>query len=43
VATGLEPACVDACLTGALVFEDPDVFSKGKRIAYLVEMTASRD
>ena len=43
VATGDEPACVTACMTKALVFEDPDVFSKGRRIKYLVEMSASRD
>jgi carbon-monoxide dehydrogenase iron sulfur subunit len=36
-----EPACVAACPTKALSFEDPDSFSKSKRVKYLVEMSAS--
>lgn len=37
--TGQKPACVSACMTQALVFEEPDVFSKNKRIQYLSETT----
>jgi carbon-monoxide dehydrogenase iron sulfur subunit len=40
VAPGDDPACVQACPTKALVFEDPDTYSKGKRVKYLVEMAA---
>ncbi|MCL1895123.1 MAG: 4Fe-4S dicluster domain-containing protein [Clostridiales bacterium] len=42
-ASGDEPACVNACPTKALVFEEPDSFSKNKRIKYLVEMAASSE
>ena len=37
---GQQPACVSACPTKALVFEDPDGFSKNKRVKYLVELAA---
>ena len=40
-ASSRQPACVDACPTKALVFEDTDSFSKDKRRKYLVEMTTS--
>ena len=40
-ASGQEPACVNACPTKALVFEDPDNFSKNKRTRYLIELAAS--
>jgi len=35
------PACVTACPTKALVFENADDFSKNKRRKYLVELTSS--
>ncbi|MCL1851974.1 MAG: 4Fe-4S dicluster domain-containing protein [Peptococcaceae bacterium] len=41
VESGSDPACVTACPTQALVFEEPDVFSKNKRIKYLVELAVS--
>lgn len=41
--TGQEPACVSACLTKALTFEDPDSYSKNKRIKYLIELSASAE
>jgi Fe-S-cluster-containing hydrogenase component 2 len=40
-ATGQDPACVTACPTQALVFEEPDSFSKKKRAKFLVEMAGS--
>lgn len=39
--SGVEPACVSACPTQALVFEEPDVFSKNKRVKYLVELAST--
>jgi len=36
-----QPACVEACPTKALAFEDAGNFSKNKRRKYLIEMTAS--
>jgi len=33
-----DPACVTACLTKALSFEDPDEYSKNKRVKYLIEL-----
>ena len=36
--TGEDPACVSACPTKALSFEEPDNFSKNKRTQYLVEL-----
>jgi len=38
-----DPACVTSCPTNALVFADPDSFSKDKRVKYLVELAASAD
>lgn len=38
--SGEEPGCVTACLTQALTFEDPDEYSRNKRIKYLFEMSA---
>ena len=38
---GHDPACVAACPTHALIFEEPDHFSKNKRVRFLAEMTAS--
>ena len=38
-----KPACVCACPTRALVFEDADDFSKSKRRKYLVELAVSSD
>ncbi|MCL1919194.1 MAG: 4Fe-4S binding protein [Peptococcaceae bacterium] len=40
-ASGLDPACAAACPTQALVFEEPDIFSKNKRVKFLVEMAAA--
>jgi Fe-S-cluster-containing dehydrogenase component len=40
VSIGEAPACVNACPTKALVFEEPDNFSKNKRIKYLVELSS---
>jgi carbon-monoxide dehydrogenase iron sulfur subunit len=39
-ASGSDPACVTACPTQALVFEEPNSFSKNKRVKFLVEMAA---
>lgn len=41
VSLGQDPACVEACPTHALSFEDPDSYSKNKRVKYLVEMSAA--
>jgi Fe-S-cluster-containing hydrogenase component 2 len=36
-----KPACIGACPTGALSFEEPDAFSKEKRRKYLVELACA--
>ena len=36
-----DPACVNACPTQALSFMEPDVFSRNKRVKYLVELAVS--
>lgn len=41
--SGQEPACVNACPTKALVFENPDDFSKNRRAKYLIELAASSE
>ena len=41
VAVGEDPACVTACPTNALVFEEPSSFNKNKRVKYLVELSSS--
>ena len=41
--SGQDPACVSACPTKALLFEDPDSFSRNKRKKYLVELATSSD
>ena len=41
IESGREPACVKACPTKALVFADPDNFSKNRRRDYIVEMTTT--
>ena len=33
-----DPACVTACPTKSLSFEDPDDFSRNKRVKYLIEL-----
>jgi carbon-monoxide dehydrogenase iron sulfur subunit len=35
-----EPACATSCPTGAISFKESEVYSKEKRRAYLVELTA---
>jgi carbon-monoxide dehydrogenase iron sulfur subunit len=37
-----DPACVDACPTGALRFEETSAYSKDKRRAYLVEFASEK-
>lgn len=42
LAQGMEPACVTACLTGALVFEEEDTFNRDKRKKAAEQMVAAQ-
>jgi carbon-monoxide dehydrogenase iron sulfur subunit len=37
-----EPACIAACLTGALSYEEPEAYSKEKRRKYLIEFNSGK-